>query len=39
MNLLLDTYLLLWSAHDPKRLTKGAHGLIENPQNELLLVP
>jgi len=36
MKLLLDTHLLLWSAHDPKRLTKGARGLIENPQNELL---
>lgn len=36
MKLLLDTHLLLWTAHDPKRLTKGARGLIENPQNELL---
>ena len=36
MKLLLDTHLLLWTAHDPKRLTKGARELIENPQNELL---
>jgi PIN domain nuclease of toxin-antitoxin system len=36
MKLLLDTHLLLWAAHDPKRLTKAARGLIENPQNELL---
>ena len=36
MKLLLDTHLLLWAAHNPKRLTKAARGLIENPQNELL---
>ena len=36
MKLLLDTHLLLWVAHDPKRLTKAARALIENPQNELL---
>ena len=35
MKLLLDTHLLLWAAHDPKRLTKAARALIENPQNEL----
>ncbi|HVH71924.1 MAG TPA: type II toxin-antitoxin system VapC family toxin [Candidatus Dormibacteraeota bacterium] len=36
MKLLLDTHLLLWAAHDPKRLTKAARALIENPQNELV---
>ena len=36
MKLLLDTHLLLWVAHDPKRLTRAARALIENPQNELL---
>ena len=36
MKLLLDTHLLLWAAHDPKRLTKAARALIENPQNELI---
>jgi PIN domain nuclease of toxin-antitoxin system len=35
MKLLLDTHLLLWAAHDPKRLSKTARALIENPQNEL----
>ncbi len=36
MKLLLDTHLLLWAAHDPKRLTKAARALIENSENELL---
>ena len=35
MKLLLDTHLLLWAAHDPKRLTKAARALIENSENEL----
>jgi len=36
VKLLLDTHLLLWAAHDPKRLTKAARALIENSENELL---
>jgi len=36
MKLLLDTHLLLWAAHDPKRLTKAARALIENSENVLV---
>src|SRR2546430_12166632 len=36
MKLLLDTHLLLWAAHDPKRLTKAAHALLENSDSELV---
>ncbi len=36
MKLLLDTHLLLWAAHDPKRLSKAARTLIEDLGNELL---
>ena len=36
MKLLLDTHLLLWAAHDPKRLTKAARALIENSESELV---
>jgi PIN domain nuclease of toxin-antitoxin system len=36
VKLLLDTHLLLWAAHDPKRLTKAARALIENSESELL---
>lgn len=36
MKLLLDTHLLLWAAGEPKRLSKQARTLIENPDNELL---
>ena len=36
MKLLLDTHVLLWAAGDPKRLSKTARRLIENPENELL---
>jgi len=35
MKLLLDTHLLLWAAGEPRRLSKPARGLIENPGNEL----
>jgi PIN domain nuclease of toxin-antitoxin system len=35
VKLLLDTHLLLWAAHDPKRLTKAARALIEDSENEL----
>jgi len=34
VKLLLDTHLLLWAAHDPKRLTKAARALIENSESE-----
>jgi len=30
----LDTQLLLWAAHDPKRLTRAARALIGNAENE-----
>jgi PIN domain nuclease of toxin-antitoxin system len=36
VKLLLDTHLLLWAAHDPKRLPKAARTLIEDLENELL---
>jgi PIN domain nuclease of toxin-antitoxin system len=36
MKLLLDTHLLLWAAGEPKRLSKQARSLIDNPDNELL---
>ena len=36
MKLLLDTNLLLWAAHDPKRVPKTARTLIEDLGNELL---
>ena len=36
MKLLLDTLLLLWAAGEPKRLSKQARTLIDNPDNELL---
>jgi PIN domain nuclease of toxin-antitoxin system len=36
MKLLLDTHLLLWAAGEPKRLSKQARTLIDNPDNEVL---
>jgi PIN domain nuclease of toxin-antitoxin system len=36
MKLLLDTHLLLWAAGEPRRFSKQARALIENPDNELL---
>ncbi len=36
MKLLLDTHLLLRAAGEPKRLSKQARALIDNPDNELL---
>lgn len=36
MKLLLDTHLLLWAAGHPRRLSKRARTLIDNPDNELL---
>jgi len=36
VKLLLDTHLLLWAAGEPKRLSKSARTLINNPENELL---
>jgi PIN domain nuclease of toxin-antitoxin system len=36
MKLLLDTHLLLWAAGEPRRLSKQARTLINNPVNELL---
>ena len=35
MKLLLDTHLLLWAAGEPRRLSKQARALIDNPENEL----
>ena len=36
MKMLLDTHLLLWAAGEPRRLSKQARTLIDNPDNELL---
>lgn len=36
MKLLLDTQVLLWAAGQQKRLSKVAHALLANPDNELL---
>ncbi len=36
MKLLLDTHLLLWAAGEPRRLSKQARALINDPDNELL---
>jgi PIN domain nuclease of toxin-antitoxin system len=33
---LLDTHLLLWAAGEPRRLSKQARSLIDNPDNQLL---
>jgi PIN domain nuclease of toxin-antitoxin system len=35
MKLLLDTHLLLWSAGEPHQLSKDAHTLISNKENQL----
>jgi PIN domain nuclease of toxin-antitoxin system len=35
MKLLLDTYLLLWAAGQPERLSKEAQSLIDSSENEL----
>jgi PIN domain nuclease of toxin-antitoxin system len=39
MKLLLDTHLLLWAAAEPRRLSKQARALIDNPDNDLLFSP
>jgi len=39
MKLLLDTHLLLWAAGEPKRLSRQARTLIDDPDNELLFSP
>lgn len=39
MKFLLDTHLLLWAAGEPKRLSRQARGLIDNPANELFFSP
>ena len=36
MKILLDTHLLLWAGGEPRRLSKQARMLIDNPDNELL---
>jgi PIN domain nuclease of toxin-antitoxin system len=36
MKLLLDTHVLLWAAAEPRRLSRQARTLIDNPDNELL---
>jgi PIN domain nuclease of toxin-antitoxin system len=36
MKVLLDTHLLLWAAAEPRRLSKQARALIDNPDNDLL---
>jgi PIN domain nuclease of toxin-antitoxin system len=39
VKLLLDTHLLLWAAGEPKRLSRLARGLIDNPDNEIFFSP
>ena len=39
MKLLLDTQLLLWAAGEPKRLSRKARALIQEPSHELLFSP
>ena len=36
MKILLDTHLLLWAAGEPRRLSRQARRLIDNPENEVL---
>ena len=36
MKILLDTHLLLWAAAEPKRLSRRARMLIDDPDNQLL---
>src|SRR5919202_1120905 len=36
MKLLLDTRILLWAANEPKKLSRTARVLIDDPTNELL---
>jgi len=36
MKFLLDTHVLLWAAGEPRRLSKQARTLIDDPDNELL---
>ena len=36
MKLLLDTHLLLWAAGAPRKLSRQARTLIDDPDNELL---
>lgn len=36
MNLLLDTHLLLWAAHQPERLSAKARTLLLDPANQLV---
>jgi PIN domain nuclease of toxin-antitoxin system len=36
VKLLLDTHILLWAAGEPRRLSKRARTLIDNPDNDLL---
>lgn len=39
MKYLLDTQLLLWAAGQPRRLSRAARSLIEEPAHELLFSP
>jgi PIN domain nuclease of toxin-antitoxin system len=36
VKVLLDTHLLLWAAHEPKRIPKAARALIENAETGML---
>jgi len=36
MKLLLDTHLLLWASGNPEKLSKEAHALLSDQDNELL---
>jgi PIN domain nuclease of toxin-antitoxin system len=37
VRLLLDTHVLLWWLADDRKLTRGAHAIIANPDNEVLV--
>ena len=34
---LLDTHAMIWAAIEPKKLSKTARAIIENPENEILV--
>ena len=36
MKLLLDTHLLLWAAGEPRRLSRRAQSLLNDPENDLV---
>lgn len=39
MNLLLDSHVLLWALHDPRRLSPGARAAVTDPANPVFYSP